>query len=757
MAAFGELTAGDPGRVGRYRIVARLGAGGMGQVYLGRSPGGRAVAVKVVRPELAGDPEFRRRFAREVAAARRVNGVFTAGVVDADIDGSPPWLATAYVPGVSLGEAVSAYGRWAAAPVVALGAALAEALEVIHAAGVVHRDLKPSNVLLAVDGPRVIDFGISVVGGASALTGTGMVVGTPGFMAPEQVVGGPVGPACDVFALGAVLAYTATGTAPFGTGPAHAVNFRAVYEKPGLEAVPSGLRDLVESCLAKEAAERPELPALLEQLTRLAGDDPPTARSLAGTDWLPTPVARELSTRPALPVPTPVSPQTSAAAVTPASRPEVPIEDRTASGPPGSTATVALRPAAGTAATPSGPPLASLPSRRHVLLGLAGTTAAAGVSWAAAALAEHYYTGRTVPTDARTEATTMWSLDLRSPITAPPVLADGLLYVTTRESVTAADAAGGSHRWKTDTTASRTAVARGRAYLVNGAYVRALNAATGRNSWLFHADTELNGWLSVVDGVAYTGGKEAAYAIDAASGKQRWTLPLRRAMSWDPVVADGVAYLVGGGTVYAVDAATGERRWTFEVGDDVSARPRLADGVLYVGHDSDSGGANTLYAVDTATGEPRWQTDLGDWVRTLAVAGGRVFAGVTGKSLYALDAATGARRWSFRTGSYDYMAPVIADGVVYVGSEGNRLNALDAATGERRWTFSAGDTVRADPTVTGGVVYAVGQGGTLSAVDAATGSFLWNFATGAQADYAPVVTDDMLYLSSGPNLHALAV
>ena len=136
MTEFDELTAGDPGRVGRYRIVARLGAGGMGQVYLGRSPGGRAVAVKVVRPELAGDPEFRRGCARAAAPARRVNGVFTAGVVDADVNGSPAWLATAYVPGVPLGEAVSAYGRWAAAPVLALGAALAEALEVIHAAGV---------------------------------------------------------------------------------------------------------------------------------------------------------------------------------------------------------------------------------------------------------------------------------------------------------------------------------------------------------------------------------------------------------------------------------------------------------------------------------------------------------------------------------------------------------------------------------------------------------------------------------------------
>ncbi|MBT2507630.1 serine/threonine protein kinase [Streptomyces sp. ISL-98] len=185
VGVFEALEPEDPRRVGRYRITARLGSGGMGQVYLARSPGGRPVAVKVVRPELARDGGFRLRFAREVTAARRVNGAFTAGVVDADPDGTPAWLATVYVPGLSLGEAIAGHGHWPAQSVLALGAGLAEALEAIHAAGVVHRDLKPSNVLLAADGPRVIDFGISVASEASALTSTGMVIGTPGFMSPE--------------------------------------------------------------------------------------------------------------------------------------------------------------------------------------------------------------------------------------------------------------------------------------------------------------------------------------------------------------------------------------------------------------------------------------------------------------------------------------------------------------------------------------------------------------------------------------------
>lgn len=311
MDAFEALEAGDPRQVGRYRIVARLGAGGMGRVYLGRSPGGRAVAVKVVRPELADDGHFRRRFAREVAAARRVNGVFTAGVVDADPDASPAWLATAYVPGVPLGDAVQAHGPWSEGRVLALGAGLAEALEAIHAADVVHRDLKPSNILLAADGPRVIDFGISVAGEASALTRTGTVVGTPGFMSPEQLTGKPVGPASDVFSLGAVLAFTATGAGPFGTGSAHALSYRVVHEQPELRQLPDFLRLLVAACLAKEPGRRPTVAALLERLGRAVegereaeggrqaegGQVAASAEPAARAGWLPDTVAATVYSR----------------------------------------------------------------------------------------------------------------------------------------------------------------------------------------------------------------------------------------------------------------------------------------------------------------------------------------------------------------------------------------------------------------------------------------------------------------------------
>ncbi|WP_327171372.1 protein kinase [Streptomyces sp. NBC_01336] len=296
MGLLEALEPQDPRQVGRYKIVARLGAGGMGQVYLARSPGGRPVAVKVVRPELARDGEFRRRFAREAVAAARVNGAFTAGVVDADPDGFPAWLATVYVPGVSLGEAIAGHGPWPTKSVLALGAGLAEALEAIHAAGVVHRDLKPSNVLLAVDGPRVIDFGISVAVEASALTSTGMAIGTPGFMSPEQLTGDPIGPASDVFALGAVLTYTATGVGPFGTGASHALHFRTVYEAPNLELLSPELRPVVAACLDKQPDRRPTVATLLDRLATAGGSEGADAVAatplLTEPGWMPAPVAQ---------------------------------------------------------------------------------------------------------------------------------------------------------------------------------------------------------------------------------------------------------------------------------------------------------------------------------------------------------------------------------------------------------------------------------------------------------------------------------
>ncbi|MFD4561048.1 serine/threonine-protein kinase, partial [Streptomyces sp. NPDC058469] len=262
------LQAGDPASVGegRYRLVGRLGQGGMGVVYFGRSRSGRAVAVKVVRPELSTEPGFRRRFADEVAAARRVGGFHTAPVVDADPQGDPAWLVTAYVPGPTLQAVLDRVGPLPADTLTVLAAGLAEALAAIHQAGVIHRDLKPANIIVAEDGPRVIDFGIARALDGTALTQTGFQIGTLGFLAPEQLTGGALTPAVDMFALGVVLGQAA-GRAPFGDGVAAAWPYRVVHEQPELTDVPGRLRPLVAACLAKDPRDRPSPTEFLDQLT----------------------------------------------------------------------------------------------------------------------------------------------------------------------------------------------------------------------------------------------------------------------------------------------------------------------------------------------------------------------------------------------------------------------------------------------------------------------------------------------------------
>jgi eukaryotic-like serine/threonine-protein kinase len=257
--------------MGPYRLTGRLGGGGMGEVFLGRSAGGRLVAVKVIRPELAADPEFRTRFRHEVAAARSVNGLYTAPVADAQVDGPMPWLATAYVPGPSLATAIEEHGPLPARSVLALAAGLAEGLAAIHDAGLVHRDLKPSNVLLATDGPRVIDFGIATGAQATVLTLAGHIIGSPDFMSPEQATGRELGPPTDVFSLGAVLTYAATGRAPFRAAETTTLLGLIVNDEPDLSRVPAQVRPVVQWCLAKDPAGRPTPRDLLSRLgeTRL--------------------------------------------------------------------------------------------------------------------------------------------------------------------------------------------------------------------------------------------------------------------------------------------------------------------------------------------------------------------------------------------------------------------------------------------------------------------------------------------------------
>ncbi|MEV0096516.1 serine/threonine-protein kinase [Streptomyces sp. NPDC050738] len=284
------LEAGEPGTIGAYRLLGRLGAGGMGRVYLGRSAGGRTVAVKVVHPHYALDEEFRARFRREVEAARRVGGAWTAPVLDADPEAPVPWVATGYVAGPPLSQAVAGHGPLPEHAVRTLGAGLAEALAAVHHLGLVHRDVKPSNVLLTVDGPRLIDFGIArATDGTASLTSTGVSIGSPGYMSPEQILGKGVTGAADIFSLGAVLAYAATGAPPFPGDSSASLLYKVVHEQPELDGVPEGLRDLVASCLAKDPAGRPSPREVAERLA------PEGAAALVAAGWLPAALVEEVS------------------------------------------------------------------------------------------------------------------------------------------------------------------------------------------------------------------------------------------------------------------------------------------------------------------------------------------------------------------------------------------------------------------------------------------------------------------------------
>ncbi|MCW0214614.1 MAG: serine/threonine protein kinase [Pseudonocardia sp.] len=271
----------DPRTLGRFTVRRVLGEGGMGRVYLGQARDGTTAAIKVIRSDLAGDAEFRARFGHEVEAASRVRGPYIAEVLGAEPDGDPPWLATEYVPAPSLREAVVLHGPMPESAVRLLGVGLAEALTAVHAAGVVHRDMKPANVLLAESGPKVIDFGIARAADATALTRTGAVVGSPGYIAPEQITHGRSGPPADVFALGGMLLYAVTGRAPFGEGDVNALLYRTVHGEPDLTGVPGSLAPVIAACLERDPDRRPTTEQVRAMLA--AG---PQDRPTSG--WLPS-------------------------------------------------------------------------------------------------------------------------------------------------------------------------------------------------------------------------------------------------------------------------------------------------------------------------------------------------------------------------------------------------------------------------------------------------------------------------------------
>ncbi|MFV2172575.1 protein kinase domain-containing protein [Actinomadura sp. LOL_011] len=730
MDAYGPLEADDPGRIGRYRIVGRLGLGGMGRVYLGRSPGGRAVAVKVVRDELAEDAEFRRRFVREVEAARRVTGFFTAAVVDADPDGDKPWLATAYVPGMSLEAAVAAHGPWPERSVRALGAALAEALEGVHGAGVVHRDLKPSNVLLAADGPRLIDFGISLAAEGTRLTMTGAAVGTPGFMSPEQLRGAAVGPASDVFALGAVLAHAATGAGPFGGGSAHALNYRVVHEPPDLTGVPSGLADVVRRCLAKDPGERPALPDLVAEL---GGDGPdgPEAGSPAGAGWLPEAVTAVL-TREYTGAVDASTDTVAEPAVSPTASPVAsPAPTKVATAPyPASP-----RPEASGTSEASGGRRPSAPAGRWRRAAVPAGAAAALAVVVAAVLVLGRGSGEGAaepePTPAQPKLTQLWSHG-----TGPhgrPVVRDGRVYFTPEGSVHAVDADTGDPLWK------------------YGERITALSLSAVGESLYFEngAATE----------------ESVVQALDARSGKRRWVYEPGQTVYQGPIVADGTVYVTcrefgdyeKPTHLHAVDAGTGAKKWSRTAGRLVGGLA-AAGGTVYYSSITDDGRARHLYALDARTGEQRWKVRLEGDVRnrevSLTVANGVVY-GVREDGVLSARDLNGRLLWNHQTEIEDFddvETPAIADGIVYLGGNGHNAGgevvAVDARTGKELWRYDTG-ALTAPPTVEDGTVYADNDEGRLHLLDARTGDSLGGLrlADGSNANAA--VAGGIVYFDAG--------
>ena len=305
------LRPDDPTRMGHYRLTARLGAGGMGVVYLGVSWDGAPVAVKVLRPELAGDEEFRRRFGREVAALVQVKGVCTVRVIEADSQSATPFVVTEYAQGPSLSEYIDKHGSVAPEMLFGLATGLAEALTTIHAAGIMHRDLKPSNIILTEAGPKVIDFGIARRQDTTAVTRTGMMIGSMGFMAPEQISGHP-GPEADIFAWGVTVAYAATGRSPFGAGNTHSILYRIMYGDADIVSVPDSLLPLVEASLAKDPQGRPTARQLLDRLTSASSrpenaNDTPTQVILARTWQSGSHASPSPASRPAAPPPAPAA------------------------------------------------------------------------------------------------------------------------------------------------------------------------------------------------------------------------------------------------------------------------------------------------------------------------------------------------------------------------------------------------------------------------------------------------------------------
>ncbi|OKI73738.1 serine/threonine protein kinase [Streptomyces sp. TSRI0445] len=779
-----QLTQHDPRRIGPFEVLGRLGAGGMGLVYLARSASGRRVAIKTVRTELAEDQLFRVRFTREVEAARAVSGFYTAAVVDADPRAAVPWLATAYVPAPSLEEIVNECGPMPTQAVRWLAAGIAEALQSIHGAGLVHRDMKPSNVLVVEDGPRVIDFGIASGVSNTRLTMTNVAVGTPAYMSPEQARDSrSVTGASDIFSLGSTLVFAATGHAPFhGANPVETV-FMLLREGPDLEGLPDDLRPLIESCMQMDATQRPSPADLQAQLAphlfASGGDDSGTASA-----WLPSRATAMIEARrgggrtapPAAPVSPPPPPRQ------PPRAPERDTAWRSGAdlrspSPLASPSPMSGGPApsAGPSAAPdSGPvrlPGAKVPigpgPRAGDGRGAAAAHPAPATGWVRppAGVNGSPATAAVPPPGPAPDAAAPapdrwrpWRFRMSNDVWGTPVVSGDLLYVTSFE-VHALDVGNGRRQFKTRDVAWAMAVEGGRIHASDGPSLYALDATTGAEQWRLPTDA----WVYALKAdrgtvlTATRGGGVQGW--EASSGEKLWEVTGAQSdfetAEAGPVIHDGTVYVWQDARLRALDARTGLERWSYPIGDAASCGgvpvrvTPATDGYVYI-----AAGTRVL-AVETGSGRVRWHFEAPAvflsppaFAPGPAVTGGGVYLADYLGTVYALDATTGKDRWRIATEARSSIEPVlVAVGNVHVGS-GSALYTLDAVTGTPKWRFAAGGDVVGAPVVADGRVHFGSADHVLYTLDAAGGQLRWKLATGGEITGSPVAQGGVVYACS---------
>ncbi|WP_406170562.1 PQQ-binding-like beta-propeller repeat protein [Streptomyces sp. NBC_00996] len=751
-----QLTQHDPRRIGPFEVLGRLGAGGMGLVYLARSASGRRVAIKTVRTELAEDQLFRVRFTREVEAARAVSGFYTAAVVDADPRAAVPWLATAYVPAPSLEEIVNECGPLPAQAVRWLAAGVAEALQSIHGAGLVHRDLKPSNVLVVEDGPRVIDFGIASGVSNTRLTMTNVAVGTPAYMSPEQAKDSrSVTGASDVFSLGSMLVFAATGHAPFhGANPVETV-FMLLREGPDLEGLPEELRPLIESCMQMEATGRPNPADLQAQLApHLFGsgsDDSGTASA-----WLPERAVGLIEAR-----------RGGRPAVKPSSggggrsggRPVVPPPPSHAPVPVGAPDSGPVRLAGAQVPIGPGPRVADA---RAAAVKAPPPEAGLAASWsrprAGVNGADPAPTVAPPPPAESASGWRPWRFRMSNDVWGTPSVADDLVYVTSFE-VHALDVATGRRRFKTRDVAWSMAVADGRIHASDGPTLFALEAREGGDLWRLSTEAWVYS-LKADRGTVVTGTRGGGVqAWEASNGQKLWEITGAQtdfeSPEAGPAVHDGTVYVWKDARLRALEARTGEERWSYPIGDAASCGgvpvrlTQAPDGYVYI-----SAGTRVL-AVDVASGHVRWHFEAPavflcppTFVPGPAVTGGGVYLADYLGTVYALDATDGRDRWRIATESRASIEPVlVAAGHVHVGS-GKGLYTLDAVTGTPKWRFQAGGDLVGAPAVAEGRIHFGSTDHLLYTLKADDGRLRWKLATGGEITGAPVVKEGVVYACS---------